>query len=90
MERGDEELLLWVMTYGKDNDVVMDRYADNAEYWYGITSLLMHKGYVERYAQYSNGHTVYYITSTGLYRLNQMQAEEERRLKLNLKEKQNE
>ena len=83
MERGDEELLLWIMTHGRDKTTL----AHSELHWQDIKIVLMSKGYVDRENLYNErGHKVYFVTSTGLYRLNQMQENEVNKLK----EKQNE
>ena len=52
------------------------------DYWNKVRHKLMSIGYVDRQDMYSidNG-LIYYVTSTGLYRLNQLQEAEERRNK---------
>ena len=85
MKRGDEELLLWIMTHGKGRTTLAHQDLN----WQDIKIVLMSKGYIDRENLYNEqGRIVYFVTSTGLYRLNQLQANEVRKLKL--KEKQNE
>jgi hypothetical protein len=85
MRSVDAKLLHWVMVHGK-GDVGYDMLDD---YWHKVRQELMSRGYVERFDLYVLDRPMYYLTSTGLFRLNQLHEAEERRikrLKLKLKE----
>lgn len=78
MDKGDNELMHWIMVHGKGSV----RYDALDEYWHEVRSVLMSKGYMERFNLYQMDRPAYYVTSTGLYRLNQLQKAEERRNKV--------
>jgi hypothetical protein len=91
MKRGDEELLRWVMLRGKGDVAISPWDVEDRLALGDQIQVLMAKGYVDRRLLYDEqDRIVLFVTSTGLYRLNQLQANEVRRLKRKLKEKQNE
>jgi len=51
------------------------------DYWNKVRHKLMSIGYVDRFDLYVLDRPMYYLSSTGLYRLNQLQEAEERRNK---------
>lgn len=81
-KRGDDELLLWLITYGKEGVrvVMREKFLDDPE----DVALLESMGYIafQGFARINEptfwdaptGH-VYALTSTGLFRLNQLTEE---------------